>query len=150
MLIPGEDGLQEESAVQNGCQDERKGNGGKASAFPSQTGELHHGCIVASSEYLTRPSILPAFPQAPAGRSPKALNGLLSPHAGQALANSQTSLCEMLQEKEMKLASGCGGGGGGTAADVGTMDHSALIPLRSKNFRERSDAHFVDVIKEDR
>lgn len=30
------------------------------------------------------------------------------------------------------------------------MDHSALIPLRSKNFRERSDAHFVDVIKEDR
>ncbi|XP_023666351.2 adenylate cyclase type 9 [Paramormyrops kingsleyae] len=118
VLIPGEDGVQEEGAVQNGCQDELKGNSGKA----------------------------------PPGRSPKALNGLLSPHASQALANSQTSLCEMLQEKEMKLASGCGGGGGGGGGareDVGTMDHSALIPLRSKNFRERSDAHFVDVIKED-
>ncbi|KAL4658139.1 adenylate cyclase type 9 [Arapaima gigas] len=77
-----------------------------------------------------------------ARRSPKALNGLLSPHLGPALANSQTSLCEMLQEKEKKW------GGGGEV--IGTMDHSALIPLRSKNFRERSDAHFVDVIKEDR
>ena len=46
----------------------------------------------------------------------------------------------MLQEKEKKTWSG------GTMG----MDHSALIPLRSKNFRERSDAHFVDVIKEDR
>ncbi|KAG9340448.1 hypothetical protein JZ751_021561 [Albula glossodonta] len=50
----------------------------------------------------------------------------------------------MLQEKEKKWG-GTGGWGGG----MGTMDHSALIPLRSKNFRERSDAHFVDVIKED-
>lgn len=47
----------------------------------------------------------------------------------------------MLQEKEKKW--------GGGAMGMG-MDHSALIPLRSKNFRERSDAHFVDVIKEDR
>lgn len=46
----------------------------------------------------------------------------------------------MLQEKEKKTWSGGAMG----------MDHSALIPLRSKNFRERSDAHFVDVIKEDR
>uniref|UniRef100_A0A8C2XDQ9 adenylate cyclase n=1 Tax=Cyclopterus lumpus TaxID=8103 RepID=A0A8C2XDQ9_CYCLU len=69
---------------------------------------------------------------------PKALNGLLSPQL-EALNNSQTSLCEMLQEKEKKTWSG------GTMG----MDHSALIPLRSKNFRERSDAHFVDVIKED-
>uniref|UniRef100_A0A4W5MRV5 adenylate cyclase n=1 Tax=Hucho hucho TaxID=62062 RepID=A0A4W5MRV5_9TELE len=46
----------------------------------------------------------------------------------------------MLQEKEKKW--------GGGAMGMG-MDHSALIPLRSKNFRERSDAHFVDVIKED-
>ncbi|XP_030645564.1 adenylate cyclase type 9 [Chanos chanos] len=76
----------------------------------------------------------------PPGRGAKALNGLLSPHLEVAMTNSQTSLCEMLQEKEKKW-----GGGGG----IGTMDHSALIPLRSKNFRERSDAHFVDVIKED-
>lgn len=46
----------------------------------------------------------------------------------------------MLQEKEKKTWSGGAMG----------MDHSALLPLRSKNFRERSDAHFVDVIKEDR
>lgn len=74
-----------------------------------------------------------------AGCTPKALNGLLSPRL-EALTNSQTSLCEMLQEKEKKTWSGGAMG----------MDHSALLPLRSKNFRERSDAHFVDVIKEDR
>uniref|UniRef100_I3JCD0 adenylate cyclase n=1 Tax=Oreochromis niloticus TaxID=8128 RepID=I3JCD0_ORENI len=72
------------------------------------------------------------------GCTPKALNGLLSPRL-EALTNSQTSLCEMLQEKEKKTWSGGAMG----------MDHSALLPLRSKNFRERSDAHFVDVIKED-
>ncbi|KAL0993435.1 hypothetical protein UPYG_G00107840 [Umbra pygmaea] len=76
--------------------------------------------------------------KAPVGRSPKAHNGLLSPRLEEPLTNSQTSLCEMLQEKEKKW--------GGAAMG---MDHSALIPLRSKNFRERSDAHFVDVIKED-
>ncbi|TNN68878.1 Adenylate cyclase type 9 [Liparis tanakae] len=81
---------------------------------------------------------LKCSPAVSAGRSPKALNGLLSPQL-EALNNSQTSLCEMLQEKEKKTWSG------GTMG----MDHSALIPLRSKNFRERSDAHFVDVIKED-
>lgn len=74
-----------------------------------------------------------------AGLTPKALNGLLSPRL-EALTNSQTSLCEMLQEKEKKTWTGGAMG----------MDHSVLIPLRSKNFRERSDAHFVDVIKEDR
>uniref|UniRef100_A0A4W4HAC3 adenylate cyclase n=1 Tax=Electrophorus electricus TaxID=8005 RepID=A0A4W4HAC3_ELEEL len=73
------------------------------------------------------------------GNNAMAMNGLLSPHHERSLTNSQTSLCEMLQQKEKKW------GGGG----IGTMDHSALIPLRSKNFRERSDAHFVDVIKED-
>ncbi|KAG5832618.1 hypothetical protein ANANG_G00293010 [Anguilla anguilla] len=82
--------------------------------------------------------------QAPLGRSPKALNGLLSPLVEESVTRSQTSLCEMLQEKE-KNWGGAGGGRGGVAS----MDHSALIPLRSKNFRERSDAHFVDVIKED-
>lgn len=83
-------------------------------------------------------SNLKCSPAVPAGHNPKALNGLLSPQL-EALKNSQTSLCEMLQEKEKKTWSGAVG-----------MDHSALIPLRSKNFRERSDAHFVDVIKEDR
>ncbi|XP_048105018.1 adenylate cyclase type 9 [Alosa alosa] len=77
----------------------------------------------------------------PAGRSPKALNGLLGPLTEEAVTASQTSLCEMLQEKDKKWR----GGGRG----MGGMDHSALIPLRSKNFRERSDVHFVDVIKED-
>uniref|UniRef100_A0A8C2XIH6 adenylate cyclase n=1 Tax=Cyclopterus lumpus TaxID=8103 RepID=A0A8C2XIH6_CYCLU len=87
------------------------------------------------AHYLSENNCSPAVS---AGRSPKALNGLLSPQL-EALNNSQTSLCEMLQEKEKKTWSG------GTMG----MDHSALIPLRSKNFRERSDAHFVDVIKED-
>ncbi|TRY97279.1 hypothetical protein DNTS_020574 [Danionella cerebrum] len=78
----------------------------------------------------------------PAGISKKSLNGLLSPTVEQHLSQSQTSLCQMLQDKEKKWPSE-------RAATMGTMDHSALIPLRSKNFRERSDAHFVDVIKED-
>ncbi|KAG7267962.1 hypothetical protein CRUP_011924 [Coryphaenoides rupestris] len=78
--------------------------------------------------------------------SPAAQNGLLSPRAAP-LTNSQTSLCEMLQEKEKK-ETWCVGGGAVGAMGAG-MDHAALIPLRSKNFRQRSDAHFVDVIKED-
>uniref|UniRef100_A0A667Z770 adenylate cyclase n=1 Tax=Myripristis murdjan TaxID=586833 RepID=A0A667Z770_9TELE len=98
VLIPGEDQVLEEGAVQNGCHDDNKTN----------------------------------------SRGHKTLNGLLSPRL-ETLTNSQTSLCEMLQEKEKKTWSGGAMG----------MDHSALIPLRSKNFRERSDAHFVDVIKED-
>ncbi|XP_033501380.1 adenylate cyclase type 9 [Epinephelus lanceolatus] len=113
-LIPGEDQVLEEGAVHNGCHDDRKTNSSKDS------------------------SNLKCSPAVSAGRSPKTLNGLLSPQL-EALNNSQTSLCEMLQEKEKKTWSGGAMG----------MDHSALIPLRSKNFRERSDAHFVDVIKED-
>ncbi|XP_069558920.1 adenylate cyclase type 9-like isoform X1 [Brachyistius frenatus] len=112
--IEGEDRVLEEGMVRNGCHDDRKTNSSKDS------------------------STLKCSPAVSAGRSPKALNGLLSPQL-EALNNSQTSLCEMLQEKEKKSWSG------GTMG----MDHSALIPLRSKNFRERSDAHFVDVIKED-
>nr|XP_040046679.1 adenylate cyclase type 9-like [Gasterosteus aculeatus aculeatus] len=114
LLIQGEDRVLEEAAVHDGCSDDRKTNSNKDT--------LNLKCSPAVS----------------AGRSPKALNGLLSPQL-EALNNSQTSLCEMLQEKEKKTWSG---------GAVG-MDHSALIPLRSKNFRERSDAHFVDVIKED-
>ncbi|KAM9346659.1 adenylate cyclase type 9 [Symphorus nematophorus] len=114
VLIPGEDQVLEEGAEHNGCHDDRKTNSSKES------------------------SNLKCSQSVSAGRSAKALNGLLSPQL-EALNNSQTSLCEMLQEKEKKTWSG------GTMG----MDHSALIPLRSKNFRERSDAHFVDVIKED-
>ncbi|KAJ4932159.1 hypothetical protein JOQ06_010585 [Pogonophryne albipinna] len=113
VLIPVEDPVLEEGAVHNGCHDDHKIN----------------------TKDITN---LKCSPAVSAGRSPKVLNGLLSPQL-EALTNSQTSLCEMLQEKEKKTWSG------GTMG----MDHSALIPLRSKNFRERSDAHFVDVIKED-
>lgn len=111
VLIPAEDQVLEEGAVHNGCQENHKTNSSKDSS---------------------------SLKFSAAGRNPKALNGLLSPRL-EALNNSQTSLCEMLQEKEKKTWSG----------GVLGMDHSALIPLRSKNFRERSDAHFVDVIKED-
>lgn len=85
--------------------------------------------------------VLTVHPQVSSNENPKALNGLLNLTQDGILTNSQTSLSEILQEKEKKW-----GGGGG----IGTMDHSALIPLRSKNFREKSDAHFVEVIKEDR
>lgn len=115
VLIPGEDQVLEEGAVHNGCHDDHK--------------------TTTSSKDSTNMKCSPAVST---GRNPKALNGLLSPRL-EALTNSQTSLCEMLQEKEKKTWSGGAMG----------MDHSALIPLRSKNFRERSDAHFVDVIKED-
>nr|XP_030141129.3 adenylate cyclase type 9 isoform X2 [Taeniopygia guttata] len=74
-------------------------------------------------------------PKAPGGHSPKTRNGLLSPPQEEKLSNSQTSLYEMLQEK---------GRWGGVS-----LDQSALLPLRFKNIREKTDAHFVDVIKED-
>ncbi|NWQ71306.1 ADCY9 cyclase, partial [Neopipo cinnamomea] len=73
--------------------------------------------------------------KAPGGHSPKTQNGLLSPPQEEKLSNSQTSLYEMLQEK---------GRWGGVS-----LDQSALLPLRFKNIREKTDAHFVDVIKED-
>ncbi|XP_058891605.1 adenylate cyclase type 9 isoform X2 [Acipenser ruthenus] len=73
----------------------------------------------------------------PAGHSLKMQNGLLSLPPEEKLTNSQTSLCEMLQEKEKGKWVGV------------SMDQSALLPLRFKNIRERTDAHFVDVIKED-
>lgn len=104
----------------------------------AEEGMVHNGCNDDPKPSNKDSSNLKCSPAVFAGRSPKALNGLLSPRL-EALTNSQTSLCEMLQEKEKKT---WGGGAMG-------MDHSALIPLRSKNFRERSDAHFVDVIKED-
>lgn len=88
--------------------------------------------------------ILPtAFPQFPAGRSPKTLNGLLSPLCEEAVRVSQSSLCNTLQEKDRSWM-------GSLAAEGAAMDHSAILPLRYKNLREKSDAHFVEVIKEDR
>uniref|UniRef100_A0A674IVM5 Adenylate cyclase type 9 n=1 Tax=Terrapene triunguis TaxID=2587831 RepID=A0A674IVM5_9SAUR len=71
----------------------------------------------------------------PGRRSPKTQNGLLHPPRDEKLSNSQTSLYEMLQEK-------------GRWVGV-SLDQSALLPLRFKNIREKTDAHFVDVIKED-
>ncbi|KAM4631619.1 adenylate cyclase type 9 isoform 2-T2 [Discoglossus pictus] len=65
----------------------------------------------------------------------KAQNGLLSPPQEETLTNSQASLYEMLQEK-------------GRWCGV-SMDQSALLPFRYKNIREKTDAHFVEVIKED-
>nr|XP_042710037.1 adenylate cyclase type 9 isoform X4 [Chrysemys picta bellii]XP_042710038.1 adenylate cyclase type 9 isoform X4 [Chrysemys picta bellii] len=73
--------------------------------------------------------------QTPGRRSPKTQNGLLRPPRDEKLSNSQTSLYEMLQEK-------------GRWVGV-SLDQSALLPLRFKNIREKTDAHFVDVIKED-
>ncbi|KAM9305781.1 adenylate cyclase type 9 [Gastrophryne carolinensis] len=69
------------------------------------------------------------------GRHLKTQNGLLSPPPEDTLNNSQASLYEMLQEK-------------GRWCGV-SMDQSALLPLRFKNIREKTDAHFVEVIKED-
>ncbi|XP_043945269.1 adenylate cyclase type 9 [Protopterus annectens] len=69
------------------------------------------------------------------GNNPKTQNGLLSPPQDEKLTNSQTSLYEMLQEK-------------GRWAGV-SLDQSAFLPLRHKTIREKTDAHFVDVIKED-
>ncbi|XP_006744533.1 adenylate cyclase type 9 [Leptonychotes weddellii] len=73
--------------------------------------------------------------KAPGAPNSKTQNGLLSPPQEEKLTNSQTSLCEILQEK-------------GRWAGV-SLDQSALLPLRFKNIREKTDAHFVDVIKED-
>lgn len=85
-----------------------------------------------------------SFAQFPAGRSPKTLNGLLSPLCEERVGVSQSSLCDKLQEKDRSWA------GSLTAEGGGSKDHSAILPLRSKNFREKSDVHFVEVIKEDR
>ncbi|KAK2815885.1 hypothetical protein Q5P01_026352 [Channa striata] len=88
------------------------------------------------------------------GHSPRAANGLLSPPLDDPVHASQSSLCDMLKDKEKKTSTSTGTGTslgmacGSGAAGKG-MDHSALIQLRAKNFRQKSDAHFVDVIRED-
>ncbi|XP_035492416.2 adenylate cyclase type 9 isoform X2 [Scophthalmus maximus] len=88
------------------------------------------------------------------GHGPRAANGLLTPPLEDPVRASQSSLCDMLQEKEKKTSTSTGTGtslgmAGGTGTAGPGMDHSALIQLRAKNFREKSDAHFVDVIRED-
>ncbi|XP_035516893.1 adenylate cyclase type 9 isoform X2 [Morone saxatilis] len=87
------------------------------------------------------------------GHSLRAANGLLSPPLEDPVRASQSSLCDMLQEKEKKTSTSTGTGTSlgmaGTGAAAPGMDHSALIQLRAKNFREKSDGHFVDVIRED-
>nr|XP_061778721.1 adenylate cyclase type 9 [Nerophis lumbriciformis] len=110
----------DEVAVLNGCQDEHKTSSAK---------------------------FLPSNPL-------RMANGLLSPPLEDAVRASQSSLCDMLQEKEKKTStSTMTGTSMGMAVGTGPagtgMEHSALIQLRTKNFREKSDAHFVDVIRED-
>lgn len=92
------------------------------------------GCVPGDHFTPCAPSSV--LRQASGGSNSKTQNGLLSPPAEEKLTNSQTSLCEILQEK-------------GRWAGV-SLDQSALLPLRFKNIREKTDAHFVDVIKEDR
>ncbi|TRY97818.1 hypothetical protein DNTS_014954 [Danionella cerebrum] len=75
----------------------------------------------------------------PGSCSPKTLNGLLSPLSEELARISQSSLCDRLQEKDRSWA--------GSLAPEG-KDHSAILPLRSKNFQEKNDVHFVEVIKE--
>ncbi|XP_019744737.1 adenylate cyclase type 9 isoform X2 [Hippocampus comes] len=110
----------DEVAALNGCQDERK---------------------ISSAKFVP-------------GNSLRTANGLLSPTLDDPVRASQSSLCDILQEKEKKtststmtgasVAMAVGAGPPGTG-----MEHSALIQLRAKNFREKSDVHFVDVIRED-
>ncbi|XP_029353241.1 adenylate cyclase type 9 isoform X2 [Echeneis naucrates] len=88
------------------------------------------------------------------GHCPRAVNGLLSPPMEDPVRASQCSLSDMLHEKEKKTSTSTGTGTslgmtGGTGTAGPGMDHSALIQLRAKNFREKSDAHFVEVIRED-
>lgn len=92
--------------------------------------------VCAPGDYFTPSAPSFVLRQASGGPNSKTQNGLLSPPPEEKLTNSQTSLCEILQEK-------------GRWAGV-SLDQSALLPLRFKNIREKTDAHFVDVIKEDR
>ncbi|XP_058012853.1 adenylate cyclase type 9, partial [Ahaetulla prasina] len=94
-------------------------------AVSAEEGAIQNGC---QEDHKTST-------KSPGGGSPKSRNGLLSPPQEEKLSSSQTSLYEMLQEKGRWVGA--------------SLDHSALLPLRFKNIREKTDAHFVDVIKED-
>lgn len=89
------------------------------------------------------------------GHSPRAANGLLSPPLEDTVHASQNSLCDILQEKEKKTSTSTGTGTslgmtGGMAGAGTSMDHSALIQLRAKNYKQKTDTNFVDVIRENR
>lgn len=143
--------------VLNSCQEEYKTNNSKVQhtdlthcnilwPFPVYSPPYFKTCLFVSA--FTSIQLIP-------GRSYRAANGLLSPPVEDPVRASQSSLCDILQEKEKKTSTSTGTGTSlGLAAGPGTagtgMDHSALIHLRAKNFREKSDAHFVDVIREDR
>uniref|UniRef100_A0A3Q2QLJ3 adenylate cyclase n=1 Tax=Fundulus heteroclitus TaxID=8078 RepID=A0A3Q2QLJ3_FUNHE len=75
------------------------------------------------------------------GHSPRAANGLLSPPLEDAVRASQSSLSDILQEKEKKTSTSTG-----TGTSLGM---AATVALRAKNFKQKSDAHFVEVIRED-
>uniref|UniRef100_A0A3P9B5G3 adenylate cyclase n=1 Tax=Maylandia zebra TaxID=106582 RepID=A0A3P9B5G3_9CICH len=99
----------------------------RSSCPPTHTPDLIPGGAKAAEPLLPHqpPDRIGFIP----GHSPRAVNGLLSPPLEEPVRASQSSLCDT---------------GTGTS-----MDHSALIQLRAKNYRQKSDAHFVDVIGED-
>lgn len=145
--------------VLNSCQEEYKTNNSKVKHSPHSLQHLvTFSCLFSSIfQDLCFLFLVSAFTslQLIPGRSYRAANGLLSPPVEEPVRASQSSLCDILQEKEKKTSTSTGTGTSlGLAAGTGTagtgMDHSALIHLRAKNFREKSDAHFVDVIREDR
>uniref|UniRef100_A0A8C5CUI7 adenylate cyclase n=1 Tax=Gadus morhua TaxID=8049 RepID=A0A8C5CUI7_GADMO len=146
-----EDGRVVERVGQSVVSDQLKG--GLFRSLPTHGLSVYLPPPNSPSPRTPRPSHYPPLHRPPwgappaSGPRPRAPNGLLGPQGAEPLTTSQTSLCEMLQEKEKK-ETWCVGGGAVGAMGAG-MDHAALIPLRSKNFRQRSDAHFVDVIKED-
>lgn len=151
----------DDMTVLNGCQEDRKTSIAKVNQAlkPSSTlllPNLRYFPFVFPSSRLQFSSMSSSLPiQFITGHSPRAANGLLSPPLEDPVRASQSSLCDILQEKEKKTSTSTGTGASlGVAGGVGTagtgIDHSALIHLRAKNFREKSDAHFVDVIREDR
>lgn len=158
-IVPSGPDQSDDMTVLNGCQEDRKTSIAKVNQalIPCSTlllPNLHY--FVFSSSLLQFSSTSSSLPiQFITGHSPRAANGLLSPPLEDPVRASQSSLCDILQEKEKKTSTSTGTGASlGVAGGVGAagtgMDHSALIHLRAKNFREKSDAHFVDVIREDR
>lgn len=155
------------------CDPVRSGGGRRGDGPQQLSGRLQKQQLQSKTQSVTFSSLFSSvfqdlpflFPvsaftslQLTPGRSYRAANGLLGPPAEEPVRASQSSLCDILQEKEKKTSTSTGTGtslglaaGAGPAGTAGTgMDHSALIHLRAKNFREKSDAHFVDVIREDR
>lgn len=140
--------------VLNSCQEENKTNNSRVKhthiyrCFPVYPPPYFKTCLFFFLSVFTTIQLIP-------GRRYRAANGLLSPPVEDPVRASQSSLCDILQEKDKKTSTSTGtstslGLAGGTGTAGTGMDHSALIHLRAKNFREKSDAHSVDVIMEDR